>query len=90
MGVGGPVAGKSQLLVIKWAVLKASRRDLVSGSCVSAFPRTSSVWPVICSHRYDPVRWGKRVEGVWAVGGNYSGSICGLSGSGSGFQAQAN
>lgn len=46
MGVGGPVAGKSQLLVIKSAVLKTSRRDLVSGSCVAAFPRTSSAWAV--------------------------------------------
>lgn len=89
------MAGKSQLLLIKWAVLKASRRDLVSGSCVAAFPRTSSAWPVICSHtRYDKVRWGRRVEGVWAVGvwavgGDYSGSVCDLSGYGSGFQAQA-
>lgn len=61
------MAGKSQLLVIKWAVLKASRRDLVSGSCVAAFPRTSSAWPVICSHtRYDPVRY--RAFGQWAFG----------------------
>lgn len=46
MGVDGPVAGKSQLLVIKGAVLKASCRDLVSGSCVAAFLRTSSAWAV--------------------------------------------
>lgn len=43
-GLGGPVAGKSQLLVINWAVLEASCLDPVSGSCVAAFRRTSAAW----------------------------------------------
>lgn len=48
--MGGPVAGKSQLWVINWAVLEASRLDLVSGSFVAGFPRTSSAWAQLSAH----------------------------------------